>query len=109
MEKLPCFKGGATLRDTGTLKYPDSYSIVTFLHKHFLKTNNPIFKICYFNTGWGEHVWKSSKSLRLTGIKMPFELAIRPIIVFAFSFYSQQSKVQNTLKLLQYLKQLLNY
>lgn len=101
--------GEAILLATGTLKYPDSYSIATFLHKHFLKTNTQIFKTCYFNTGWGEQVWKSSKSLQLTGIKMPLELGIRPIMVFAFSFYSQQSKVQNTWKLLQYFKQLLNY
>lgn len=87
----------------GTLKYPYSYSKVTFFHPYFLKTNTQIFKAYYFNIGWGEQ-WKSSKSLRLTGIKMPFELAIRLIIVFAFSFYSQQSKVQDTLKLLLFWK-----
>lgn len=92
----------------GTLKYPYSYSLVTFLHEYFFKTNTQIFKVYDFNIGWGEQ-WKSSKSLQLTGIKMPFELAIRLIILFAFSFYSQQSKVQNTLRLLQYLNGLLNY
>lgn len=92
----------------GTLKYPYSYSIVTLLRKYFFKTNTQIFKAYYFNIGWVER-WKSSKSLRLSGIKMPFELAVRLIIVFAFSFYSQQSKVQNTLKLLQHRKGLLNY
>lgn len=46
----------------GTLKYPYSYSIVTFLHKYFLKTNTQVFKAYYFNIGWGEQ-WKYSKSL----------------------------------------------
>lgn len=99
----------AILHDTGTPTYPACYSIVALLHKHLSKTNTQIFKTCSFNTGWGEHVWKPSKSLRFTGIEMPFELAIRPIVVFAFSFYSQQSKVQNTRRLLQYSKQVLNY
>lgn len=115
MEKLNILRGElfyVTLAhlNTQTVTPWSLFSMVTFLHKLFLKkTNTQIFETCSINTGWGERVWKSSKSLKLTGIKMPMEVAIKPIVVLAFSFYSQQSKVQNTLKLLQYLKQLLNY
>lgn len=52
---------GGSLHDTGTLKYQIVAPWSLFSINFFLKPNTQVVKTRYFNTGWGEHVGKSSK------------------------------------------------